>query len=157
MAFDWFSGVPPVLELAVLVASAVAALFALYKTVYTPIRHHFNRVNAGMDTLLGYPAVKDPGSGREIQAATPPLAARVYDLEETNKQMASALGVLADNQQRILDLEAEWAERKRTGQRIVDDFTAWREQVDAALHNWVEEQDELARLLREHTQKEIEE
>lgn len=150
-------GVPWALELLVLLSAAVGALFALHRTVYLPTKRHFARVNAGMDTLLGYPAVKDPGSGREIQPATPPLAARVYDLEQANMKMADAMTLLADNQQRILALENAWQERQRVGQAIVEDFTAWREQVDLALRRWVEEQDELARLLREHVQKEIDE
>lgn len=123
---DWFDGIPPALEGVCLVAAAVAAVIALYRTVYCPIRRHFRRVNAGMDTLLGYPEVTDPGSGRVIQDATPPLALRVYDLEQTNSKMADALATLALNQQRLTKLEAAWEERERLGRQIVEEWMEWR-------------------------------
>ena len=140
--------VPPMLELFLLAVTAGGTAWALWLGVYKPIRGHMTRVNAGMDTLLGYPAVKDPGSGREIQPATPPLAARVYDLEETNKKMADALEVLAANQHQLLHLQAEMDERKRVGDKLIADWTVWREGVDHRLQTWVVEQDHLAKTVR---------
>lgn len=124
---NWFESIPAVIELFLLLAAGGSAAWGIWMGVYKPLRRHFNRVNAGMDTLLGYPAVKDPGSGREIQPATPPLAARVYDLEETNKKMAEALEVLASNQRQILQLQEEMDARKAVGEQIVSEWMKWRE------------------------------
>lgn len=146
--------VPAALEIFLLVVTAAGAAWALWLGVYKPVRRHMTRVNAGMDTLLGYPAVQDPGSGREIQPATPPLAARVYDLEETNKKMADALEVLAANQHQLLHLQAEMDERKRLGDQLVADWTLWREGVDHRLQTWVVEQDQLAKVIRENVEEE---
>jgi hypothetical protein len=123
---NWLSGVPALLELLILVLTAAGLVWGAWRGIYGPAKRHFNRVNAGMDTLLGYPAVNDPGSGREIQPATPPLAARVYDLEDTNKRMVEALSVLADNQQRLMRLESSWEERERLGEQIITEWVEWR-------------------------------
>ena len=145
---DKLDGVPAVLEVLLLLLTTAAAAWGAWLAIYRPMRRHFERVNAGMDTLLGYPAVKDPGSGREIQPATPPLAARVYDLEETNKKMADALEVLAANQHQLLHLQAEMDERKRLGEKLIADWTLWREGVDHRLQTWVVEQDQLGQIVR---------
>lgn len=142
--------VPGILEFIVLLAAAVGGFFALKKYVYAPIKKHFKTVDAGMTTLLGYPEVKDPGSGRTIQPATPPLSARVYDLEATNKKMADALEIIAENQKTILRIQRDFDDRKAYGDQIVADFVAWRERVDAALLNWVSEQDELAHVIKDN-------
>lgn len=151
---DRLDGVPPLLEVFLLVVTAAGAAWGAWLAIYKPLSRHFDRVNAGMDTLLGYPAVKDPGSGREIQPATPPLAARVYDLEETNKKMADALEVLAANQHQLLHIQAELEERKRIGDQLIADWTLWREGVDHRLQTWVLEQDQLAKAIRENVEDE---
>lgn len=126
-----------------------------------PARAHFRRVDEGMSTLLGYPEVKDPGSGRVIQPPTPPLAARVYDLEATNRKMADALETIADNQRTLIALEKrfeDWVKdseaRRLKGEAIVADYMRWRDGVDRKLRDWVQEQDQLAELVRENAEKE---
>jgi hypothetical protein len=146
---DIIEGLPIYLDLIILLGGAGTVVATFYRFVLLPSRRHFNRVNAGMDTLLGYPAVKDPGSGREIQPATPPLAARVYDLEATNAKMADALEVIAHNQKTILAMEQQFEERRIRGEQIVKEFTAWRETVERRLERWVGEQDEIGKIIRE--------
>lgn len=154
--FNWFDKVPATLEFIALLAGAVTAFFVLKKAVYEPIKRHFDRVNAGMETLLGYDEVKDPGSGRVIQAATPPLALRVYDLEQTNKAIADALTTMAQNQHDLIELQREFEDRKVKGEEIVREFTEWKHHVEDRFREWVAEQDALAQIVRANQQNELE-
>ncbi|WP_156718158.1 hypothetical protein [Nocardioides sp. Leaf307] len=92
---NFLSGVPVIGEIIVAIAAAVAAFLLIRKVVILPAITFLKRVNGGMDTLLGYEAVLDPGSGKQLKEATPPLALRVDTLEE-------ALTVLVENQSKMI-------------------------------------------------------
>jgi hypothetical protein len=121
------SGLPAWLELIVLLGAALGAVITIKKYVWTPIKAFNTKINRGMDTLLGYSPVLDPATGREIQAATPPLANRVYELEKANSQIAEALQVLAKTQKAVVRLEEAWNQREATGMKIIQEWTDWRE------------------------------
>lgn len=156
----WTLGIPPVLEIIILIAAAVGAVYTLHKTVWKPLKHVYQRWNSGMDTLLGYDAVKDPGTGKEIQPRTLPLAHRVWELEQTNKKVAEALEVLAQNQTIVVDLQNKWDEREKTGNAIIAEWTAWRDAHELETQErhqqvmewevWRSEQQSLWELVRTH-------
>jgi hypothetical protein len=118
---------PAGLEFIVLLAAAVTGVYTLHKYVWKPIRAFNTKINRGMDTLLGYSPVLDPATGREIQAATPPLANRVYELEKANSQIAEALQTLAKTQKAVVRLEEAWNKRETAGMQIIQEWTDWRE------------------------------
>lgn len=124
---NFIPSVPVFIEWVILLAAFVAALYALKKTVYDPVKKFNTKVNRGMDTLLGYGAVLDPASGREIQAATPPLANRVYQLEQANSQIADALTTLAATSKAVVDLQSQWEDREKAAADVINAWTDWRE------------------------------
>ena len=106
----------------------------VYKYVWKPVKAFHQKVSRGMDTLLGYGAVVDPATGRVIQADTPPLANRVYDLEEAFKQVSNAVKQSTTTHNELLKLQRSQeerdkaqAERDREGLQIVHEWTRWRE------------------------------
>lgn len=146
---DFVQDLPGLAQGIAAVVTSALVVWGAWIGVYRPLRKHFERVNRGMDTLLGYPPVLDPGSDREIQPATPPLASRVWDLEQTHVQMVEALKTLADNQQRLLDLREELDERRKTGDLFLEDFAKWRANVESRFKKWATEQDAMGALIRE--------
>lgn len=124
----WLDSIPGALEFLVLLAAGISALLIVKKYVYHPIKYHMDRVNRGMDTLLGYPAVVDPGTGLEIQPETPALAMRVWNLELNNAKVADALQTIAENQKELVELQAIMDERKSQGEQIIQEWTQWRMQ-----------------------------
>lgn len=123
---EWFPAVPGVLGFIVLIGAAIAAGVTIKKYVVDPVRQFNVKVNKGMDSLLGYAAVTDPATGREIQPATPPIADRVYDLEQTFKKVAEALDAIAQNQRAVIELQARWDEQNKAGEQIIREWTEWR-------------------------------
>jgi hypothetical protein len=123
----FLSGLPAWLELIVLLGAALGAVVTIKKYVWKPIRRFNTKINRGMDTLLGYSPVLDPATGREIQAATPPLANRVYELEKANSKIAEALETLANTQKAVVRLEEAWNHREAAGLQIVQEWTDWRD------------------------------
>lgn len=151
------------LGIVVALGGAAGVLGALWRYVLKPARERGRRLDQGLDTLLGYPPVVDPGSGRELQPATPPLATRVYDLEETNRKMADALETIAANQRTLIALEERfeaWVKdseaRRLKGEALVADYMRWRDGVDRALNDWRSEQDQVAELIRQSMDEEEE-
>lgn len=82
------------LEVVALAGAAVGASLTVYRFVIRPVLAWGHKVNSGMDTLLGYPPVLDPGSGRVLKAATPALAQRVEAVEEATLLLAQVLARL---------------------------------------------------------------
>jgi hypothetical protein len=76
---SWITSVPGMF---ITLAALAGALAALHKLVWKPIKGVFTKWNSAMDTLVGYPAVTDPGSGTILKPATPPLAKRVESVEQ---------------------------------------------------------------------------
>jgi hypothetical protein len=121
-----FKHVPAGIEFLILLAAGVTALYTLHKYVWKPLRSFHVKVNRGMDTLLGYAAVEDPATGRQIQPATPPLANRVYELEQANGKIADALTTLTTIQKDVVKLEKAWQKRESDGMQIIQEWTDWR-------------------------------
>ena len=132
----------------------------VYKYVWKPVRSFNEKINRGMDTLLGYDAVKDPATGREIQKRTPPLANRVFDLEEAIVKIGAAMETFAKTHNLVVELERRWDEREKIGQAIVTEWTAWREAHEkeavareerlAEWEQWRSEQTLLGAIVREN-------
>lgn len=124
--------VPALLEFIILLAAAVAGFITLKKTVYNPLREFSNKVNSGMDTLLGYPAVLDPGSGKELKAPTPPLALRVDSLEEAMNRLLDLQEKQIGFSERLLDLEnwrkehMQWSEA--TIKQVQENTISWQKE-----------------------------
>lgn len=144
---DLITQVPGWMELVILLAAFIGAVIAIKKTVYNPIKQFNAKVNAGMDTLLGYPAVHDPGSGRQLKAATPALALRVETLED-------AMHKLIDNQERLLSV----TERLQSLEEWRINHIQWSEEMVKEVHEasqqWQKEH-EAMHLLSHETAKEI--
>ena len=127
--------VPAFLEFIILLAAAVGGFIALKKSVYNPIKKFSNRVNSGMDTLLGYPAVHDPGSGKELKPPTPPLALRVDTLEEAMNRLLALQEKQVGFNERLLNLEQwrkehqEFSEAK--WQSVHDENVTWQKEHEA--------------------------
>src|SRR5689334_18830515 len=120
-AAEWVITVGAVLTAVGIIAAAV------FKYVWRPVRAFNEKINRGMDTLLGYQAVTDPATGRVIQPDTPPLANRVYDLEEAITKIGVAMETFAKTHDLVIELEKRWDERERAGLAIVNEWTKWRE------------------------------
>jgi hypothetical protein len=131
LVLDFFGHVPAGLEFLILLAGAVGALYSLHKYVWKPIRAFSQKLNRGMDTLLGYAPVLDPATGRVIQPETPALANRVYELEMSNGKIADALTTLVKVQADVVELEKKWQKRESDGMKIICEWTDWRQQHEA--------------------------
>lgn len=142
--FHWLKNLPDIAQAVIVISAFIGAALGIYKKVYLPVSRQLLRFNSGLDTLLGYPAVHDPGTGRELQAATPPLANRVFTLEETNRDISQALTKLADNQEVLAHIQEEMEARKKVEDQFRQDFQVWQARVDSKLATWVSEQDALA-------------
>ena len=118
-------------EWIITVAAVLTALGIIggvaYRYVWRPLRAFNEKINRGMDTLLGYSAVTDPATGRVIQDKTPPLANRVWHLEETMRKIGDAMETFARTHDLVVELEKRWDEREKTGAAIVLEWTRWRE------------------------------
>lgn len=132
--FDWISHVPPVLEFIILVAAAVAALFALHKTVLKPLKKVYNKWDKAMDLLVGYPAIHDR-NGKELKPPTPPLAHRVDALEEAMHRLIDINESMLSINERVLALEewqkvhAEWSEQWVNS--IQEENRTWQKEHEA--------------------------
>lgn len=120
-----------IIGVVVLLGSGVTALGVLWKFVIKPVARFTKRINSGMDTLLGYPEVTDPGSGTVLKAPTPPLAHRVEKVEQ-------AVLLLTETNERILKLEqlhkehVAWSEGWKSG--IDSRVTAIEQQNGIQIH-----------------------
>lgn len=123
----FISGIPEALTFVVLLAAAVGAVYTLWRQVIKPTLQFAAKVNSGMDALLGYPEVLDPGSGDQLKAATPPMAQRVAALEDAFNRILdlqeSQLGLV----ERLTSLE-QW-KSAHTAESI-----QWRQEHNL-LHN----------------------
>lgn len=130
--WSWISGLPGALEYLVLIASAVVAVITIYKFAVKPVLAWGKKVNSGMDTLLGYPAVTDPGSGKELKPPTPALALRVDSLEDAMHRLLDLQEGQVGFNARLLELElwrkehAEWSEQ--WVKEIQDSNTTWQKE-----------------------------
>ena len=121
-----FDELPKWLNLIIMLGGAAAVIFGLWKSVIKPAKGLYNKVNSGMDTLLGYPPVLDPGSGKELKPATPALALRVDNLEEAQTSIAQAVASMAHTNELVMELQKRWDERDKVGTQIVKEWTDWR-------------------------------
>lgn len=104
-------------------AAALAAFMLIRKVIIKPVMAFVNRINSGMDTLLGYGAVLDPGSGKQLKPPTPALALRVDTLEE-------AMNRLIDQQEKMLDINGRLLELEQWRK----DHEVWSEEQMRQLH-----------------------
>ena len=121
---QWIPQVPAFFELVILVAGFVAAVYALKKGVYNPIRDAVGKLNRGMDTLLGYGAVLDPASGKEIQPPTPPLAERVNTLEDAVHKLVDFQALQIAHTERIEAFDQRL-------NRLESNSTQWQKEHEA--------------------------
>ena len=139
-AFEWI----------ILASAVILALVTSHKYVFKPLVHQSRKFNRAADAMLGYPAVLDPATGRIIQPPTAAMADRVKDLEDAHVKIAEALTTLANTQQNVMTLQAKWEEREKVGTAIVEEWTAWRHEIEKDFAKWRLEQDELAALIRQN-------
>lgn len=130
--FDWITNVPPFFEFVILLAGFIAAVLAIYKTVVKPARKFLKRWDSAMDTLVGYPAVLDPGTGKELQPPTPPMAQRVATLEDAMTKLLDLQERQMGFNERLLELELwrkehmQWSEG--TVREIQEANIAWQKE-----------------------------
>lgn len=108
--FDWVPHVPAAMDLVIAVGGVIVAIGLVYKFVFCPLRSQYLKFNRAADTMLGYPEVRDPGTGRVIQKATPALGTRVYELESAAIRMADAMESIAETQRETLALTQRMGE-----------------------------------------------
>lgn len=134
--FDWLPRVPAALDLLIAVGGSLAALGIIYRFAWKPIRAGLAKANQAADSMLGYPEVVDPGTGRVIQQATPPMAHRVYALEEANTKTAHALEAVAEALTLVTDLQRRFEDHERQS------HLWWREHEEWA-QNWIKDHEAL--------------
>lgn len=120
------AGLPPYLELLVLIGAAVGAFLVLRKTIYNPIKGFLDEVSAGMRSLNGYDEVTDPGTGTVLKEATPALAKRVEAVE-------NAVLLLTDIQAKHMELEQKFLDHISWSEGWVAAIEAHRTTQDARL------------------------
>ena len=132
---DLVLALPTLGKFLVAFAAALAAFLLIRKVVIKPVMAFVNRIYSGMDTLLGYPAVMDPGSGKELKPPTPALALRVDTLEEAMNKLIDQQEKMLGINERLLNLEAwrkehaEWSEQ--WVREIQDTNTTWQKEHEA--------------------------
>lgn len=90
----------------VITVGAVLSAWALmYKFIWLPTRRWFTKLDSGVNSILGYGPVVDPGTGLVLQAETEPLAVRVKRLEDVQAQTADALSRLAENNDQLARIQ----------------------------------------------------
>ena len=100
----------PTADWIISIAAVLSALALIYKFVLIPTRRWFHKLDSGVNSILGYPAVTDPGTGLVIQPTTEPMAVRVKRLEDAALQTAEALTKIADNHGSLIRLETGLSE-----------------------------------------------
>ena len=143
MVLDWIAHVPPVLEFIVLFAAAFGALFSLNKWIVKPVRKYFAKVGSASDTLLGYDEIIDGPTGRVLQEATPPLANRVWNLEQAQVKTADALEKIAAAIERLGEMDKRilsLAERLESHERWSHEKWEAHEQFT---NEWIQEHNTL--------------
>lgn len=137
---DWFAWVPHVpagLELLVLLAAAVAALFAINKAVIKPLRTAWKKWNAAVDSLVGgHDAVLDPDNPDNVlKPATKPLTQRVAGLEDAMNKLLDMQEKQLGINERLLSLE-EWRKNHETWseeivQNLQTEMLTWQKEHEA--------------------------
>lgn len=116
-------------------AAFVTAIGVIWKMVCKPILVWGKRVNNGMDSLLGYGPVTDPGTGKQLQAPTPPMAQRVADLEDAVTRMIDLQEKQQGFNERLLELELWRKEHMQFSEdkwkEMQQDQIEWRKEHEA--------------------------
>jgi hypothetical protein len=73
------------------------------------VRRFKRKLEAGMDSLLGYPAITDPSTGTILKEATPSLAIRVDKIETAILSLAETNAQIVQLNVRMTDIE-HWRE-----------------------------------------------
>lgn len=94
------------------IVAALALLFGVAKWVWPKLASFFGSVNTTFETINGKPARHDR-SGREVEPASPSIAAQIADLK-------SVVSDQAQQNKRITAVEAIAAEHGRRLDRIED-------------------------------------
>lgn len=143
-------GIGAALNWVVLIAAAVAAMFAIYKTVIQPVRRWYNKWDNGMDTLVGYPAITDK-TGTQLKAPTPPLANRVEALEQTILIVANTQNKLSDLERDLASISVQLQQNAEQGTAIIDEWTEWRRHHEAEASKRNDEIQQIFKMLAERT------
>ena len=147
--FDWLPHLPGVLDFVIAVGGFLVALGLIGKFVVRPMFAQGRKFNQAADTMLGYPEVKDPGTGRVIQVATPPLAHRVYELESAAIKMADAMMSIAETQREILELTTRIGDLQVAFEEHEQTAHAWVQQHDEQFQTWIREHEALHTIVAE--------
>jgi len=137
--FDWLPHVPAVLDIIVLVGAAVLAWVTIKKYIVKPIGSKFKKVDRAIDSVLGYPAIVDKGTGREIQPATPSMAERVKDLEDAHIRIANAMESMAKTQQEMLVVSQKVVDLSIRFDAHEQESHKWQQDHEAWTRNWIDE------------------
>lgn len=147
--FDWLPHVPAVMDLIVAVGGVLLAIGVIYKLVYLPLASQFTKFNRAADSMLGYPEVKDPGTGRVIQKATPPIGHRVFELESAAIRMADAMESIAETQRETLALAQHMRElQERFEEHEQESHARWLEHEQWS-QTWIGEHEALHMIVAE--------
>jgi len=107
----------------VITVGAVLSAWALmYKFIWLPTQRWFTKLDAGVNSILGYGPVVDPGTGLVLQAETEPLAVRVKRLEDVQAQTADALSRLAENHDQLARIQASQDDLKSAIEGLREEF-----------------------------------
>lgn len=134
---EWWEHLPDVLQFVVLLAAAITAVTIFHKYVGSPLLKWFRKLDAGVDSILGYGPVLDPGTGAVIQEETEPLAVRVRRLEDAHVTAAEALRQIAQNQGMLLNFDERLLSLNERVEQADSEFRAWVREHEAFSRQWV--------------------
>lgn len=102
----WFASLDPFLSTLVSILAILGVTSPFLKKWYDRSRKLNKKLEAGMDSLLGYGPVLDPATGVVLKEATPSLAVRVDTIEGAIMSLAETQRMLADLHVRVEHVES---------------------------------------------------
>jgi hypothetical protein len=103
---DWIKSWDPFLG--VIISSVT--IIGLSIPLIRGLRRFKKKVEAGMDSLLGYGPITDPATGAVLKEATPSLAIRVDKIETAILSLAETQRQIVEINSRLTNME-EWREQ----------------------------------------------
>lgn len=111
--FEWVKHIDPVVGTIMGVLGLIGAVSPFIRKAIKRTRELNAKLEAGMDSLLGYGPVLDPATGTVLKQATPSMAVRVDTIEDAIKTMAETQLVMAELTVRMNHME-EWRGQHET-------------------------------------------
>lgn len=105
----WLGSINPVLAGVLTLLGIVVICVPVLRKWHTNKKARERKLDAGMDSLLGYGAIHDPATGAVLKEATPSMAVRVDTIEQAILSLAETHRQLTDLNVRLNTME-EWRE-----------------------------------------------